>query len=63
VLYSALRAQKMNISALAHRLEIEENKAARLIDPRAASRLADLEAALSALGYSIAAEVLEKPAV
>jgi antitoxin HicB len=59
-LYSALRVRKIAIADLAHRLDIDDRKAARLIDPRALSRLTDLEAALSALGYAIAIEVLEK---
>lgn len=60
-LYSALRARNMAVADLARRLDVEERKAARLIDPRAASRLASLESALSALGYVIAIEVHEKP--
>jgi antitoxin HicB len=61
-LYSALRARKMTIANLALRLGIDERKAARLINPRAAGRLASLEAALSALGYRVAIEVYEQPA-
>ena len=61
-LYSALRTRKMTVADLAHRLGIDDRKAARLIDPRAASSLTSLEAALSALGYTIAIEVHEKPA-
>jgi antitoxin HicB len=61
-LYSALRDRKMTVADLAHRLGIYDRKAARLIDPRAASGLTSLEAALSALGYTIAIEVHEKPA-
>ena len=61
-LYSALRARKMTVADLARRLDIDNRKAARLIDPRAASRLTSLEAALSALGYAIGIEVHEKPA-
>jgi antitoxin HicB len=61
-LYSALRAQNLAVADLARRLGFDDRKAARLIDPRAASRLTDLEAALSALGYAIAIEVHEKPA-
>jgi antitoxin HicB len=61
-LYSALRARKMTVTDLARRLGIDDRKAARLIDPRAASSLASLEAALSALGYAIAIEMHEKPA-
>lgn len=62
VLYSALRARKMTVADFARRLGMDDRKTARLIDPRAASRLTDLEAALSALGYAIAIEVVEKPA-
>jgi antitoxin HicB len=61
-LYSALRARKMTVADLARRLDIDDRKATRLIDPRAVSRLTSLEAALSALGYTIAIEVQEKPA-
>jgi antitoxin HicB len=61
-LYIALRARKMTVADLARRLGIDDRKAARLIDPRAANRLTSLEAALSALGYAIAIEVHEKPA-
>jgi hypothetical protein len=59
-LYNALRARKMTIADLARRLDIYDRKAARLIDPRAATGLTSLEAALSALGYAIAVEVHEK---
>jgi hypothetical protein len=62
-LYSALHTRKMTVADLARRLRIDDRKAARLIDPRAASRLTNLEQALTALGYSIAIEVHEKPAV
>jgi len=61
-LYSALRARKMSVADLAHRLGIDDRKAARLADPRASDRLSSLESALSSLGYSIAIEVHEKPA-
>jgi antitoxin HicB len=61
-LYSALRARKMTVTDLAGRLGVDDRKAARLIDPRAASSLASLEAALSARGYAIAIEMHEKPA-
>ena len=60
-LYSALRSRGMSVADLAHCLGFDERKAARLIDPRVASRLTSLEAALSALGYAIAVEVHEKP--
>ncbi len=61
-LYSALRVRRMTTADLGRKLGIDEQKAARLISPRAASRLADLEAALAALGYAIGIEVREKPA-
>jgi antitoxin HicB len=60
--YSALRARKMTVADLARRLDIDDRKAARLTDPRAASSLSSLEAALSVLGHTIAIEVHEKPA-
>jgi len=61
-LYTALRARKITVADLARRLDIDDRKAARLIDPRAASSLTRLEAALSALGCAVAIEVHEKPA-
>jgi antitoxin HicB len=61
-LYNALRAREMTVADLARRLNMDYRQAARLIDPRAASKLTSLEEALSALGYAIAIEVLEKPA-
>ena len=38
----------------------EAQQAARLLDPRARTRLTSLEAALAALGYEIGIEVREK---
>ena len=61
-LYSALRTRRMTVADLARRLDIDDRQAARLVDPRAASKLTSLEAALSALGYAIAIVVHEKPA-
>ena len=61
-LYSAVWARRMTIADLAGRLDIDNWKAARLIDPHASSSLTSLEAALSALGFAIAIEVHEKPA-
>ena len=61
-LYSALRARKMSVADLAHRLGIDDRKAARLVGPRASGRLSSLESALSSLGYLIAIEVHERPA-
>ena len=52
----------MTVSDLAGRLDTDARKAARLLDPRAASKLTSLEEALSPLGYVIAIEVHEKPA-
>ena len=59
-LYSGLRKKRLAVADLAHDLHIDERKAARLIDPRAASSLASLEDALAALGYEIGIEVREK---
>jgi antitoxin HicB len=61
-LYSVLRSRQMTVADLARRLDIDHRQAARLIDPRAASKLTSLEAALSALGYKVAIELQEKPA-
>lgn len=61
-LYNAMRSRRLTVADLARRLGIDERQAARLLDPRAAGRLASLEAALSALGYNIAIELHEKPA-
>lgn len=61
-LYNALRGRGMTVADLARRLGIDERRAARLVDPRVAGKLASLEAALSALGYNIAIELREKPA-
>jgi len=61
-LCNALRARKITVAELARPLGVDERKAARLIDPRAAGRLSALEEALSALGYAVAIEVHEKPA-
>jgi antitoxin HicB len=60
-LYSALRNRSLTVADLARRLEIDYRQAARLVDPRAASKLTSLDAALSALGYAIGIEVHEKP--
>jgi antitoxin HicB len=61
-LYSILRTRNITVADLARRLGIDDRQAARLVDPRAASRLASLEAALSALGYMVEIELHEKPA-
>jgi antitoxin HicB len=59
-LYDALRVATMSTVELANRLSIDERQAARLIDPKARTPLSKLEAALSALGYTIGIEVREK---
>ncbi len=59
-LYSALREAGMTIDDLARSLGIDGRDAARLISPRARTRLTSLEEALSALGYTIGIEVREK---
>jgi antitoxin HicB len=61
-LYSVLRNRNLTVADLARRLEIDDRQAARLLDPRAASKLPSLEAALAALGYGVAIELREKPA-
>jgi antitoxin HicB len=59
-LYEALKKQGISISELARRLGLDDREAARLLDPRARTRLTSLEAALAALGYEIGIEVREK---
>jgi antitoxin HicB len=59
-LYTALRKHGMTTADLACRLGIDERRATRLLSPRAQTRLASLEEALSALGYTIGIEVREK---
>jgi antitoxin HicB len=59
-LYGALRAAGMTVDDLARRLGIDQRDAVRLLSPRARTPLAKLEAALSALGYTIGIEVREK---
>lgn len=59
-LYDALRSGGIGFAELARRLGIDERQAARVIDPKARTPLAKLEAALSALGYTIGIEVREK---
>jgi len=60
-LCSALRARKITVAELARPFGVDDRKAARLIDPRAAGRRSALEEALSALGYAVAIEVHKKP--
>ena len=59
-LYEALKNRQMNAAELARSLGIEGKEAQRLIDPKARTPLSKLEAALSALGYTIGIEVREK---
>jgi antitoxin HicB len=59
-LYEALKNRGISIPELARRLGLDEREAARLLDPRARTRLTSLEAALAALGYEIGIEVREK---
>lgn len=61
-LHSALRDHRLTIADLARRLDIEYRQAARLVDPRSASKLTSLQAALDALGYEVAIAIQEKPA-
>ena len=48
-LYAALRHRDMTVADLAARLDIDWQQAARLIDPRRASKLTSLATALGAL--------------
>jgi antitoxin HicB len=59
-LYSVLRERGMTGVDLARDLCIDERKAARLVDLRAANSPASLEDALASLGYEIETEVREK---
>lgn len=59
-LYGALRVAGMTVDDLARRLETDRRDAARLLSPRTRTPLARLEAALSALGYTIGIEVRER---
>lgn len=59
-LHSALRNRRMSVSDLARRLDIDERRAARLVDPRVRSSLTGIEEALSALDHVITIEVHEK---
>ena len=59
-LYAALTGRGMNTAELAQKLGTDERQAARLLDPKARTPLVKLEAALSALGYTIGIEVREK---
>ncbi|HVB17075.1 MAG TPA: type II toxin-antitoxin system HicB family antitoxin [Stellaceae bacterium] len=59
-LYSALRAAGITVEELGQRLGIDDREAGRLLSPRARTRLARLEEALSALGYTIGIEVRER---
>jgi antitoxin HicB len=52
-LYEALRRRDMTVADLAARLDIDWHQAARLIDPRRASKLTSLSAALRALDCEI----------
>src|SRR6185312_703665 len=60
--YGALRARDWTVAELGRRLDIDYRQAARLIDPRCASKLTSLEAALRVLGYEIAIAVSETSA-
>jgi antitoxin HicB len=59
-LYEALTSRGMSTAELGQMLGVKDRDAARLIDPKARTPLAKLEAALSALGYMIGIEVREK---
>jgi len=59
-LYEALKKRGLSMPELGRRLGLDEREAARLLDPRARTRLTSLEAALAPLGYEIGIEVREK---
>jgi len=59
-LYEALTERGMSPSDLRQMLGIKKRDAVLLIDPKARTPLSKLEAALSALGYTIGIEVREK---
>jgi len=59
-LYEAMHRRGLGAADLARLLGVAEPQAARLLSPRAMSRLASLEHALDALGYTIGIEVREK---
>ena len=59
-LHSGLRNRGLTVADLAVRLGIDGPRAARLLNPRASTRLASLETALSMLGYAIGIEVRDK---
>jgi len=59
-LYDVTRAAGIGACELAMRLGIDERQAMRLVDPKARTPLGKLEAAISALGYTIGIEIREK---
>jgi antitoxin HicB len=59
-LYEALNNRRLKATDLAHDLGINERQAENLVDPKVRTPLAKLEAALSALGYTIGIEVHDK---
>jgi antitoxin HicB len=58
-LYTALRHRDMTVADLAGRLDIDWHQAARLIDPRRASKLTSLAAALGVLNCQIELSVYD----
>jgi antitoxin HicB len=58
-LYTALRHRDMTIADLATRLDMDWHQAARLLDPRRASKLTSLAAALAALDCQILLSVYD----
>jgi len=61
-LYMALRQRDMTVADLAERLAVDWHQAARLIDPKRASRLTSLAAALATLGCHIAISIEDSQA-
>jgi antitoxin HicB len=58
-LYTAFRHREMTVADLAARLDMDWHQAARLIDPRRASKLTSLSAALEALNCQIRLSVYD----
>ena len=56
-LYLAMRKARMSKMALATRLGCDEKQVRRLLDPRQASKLCQLESALAALGKQLVVQV------
>lgn len=58
-LYEAVRAQDLNISALARRLEVGETEVRRLLDPHHQTRLSKLDKVARKLGKRLRVELVD----